>query len=178
MSPGPGPTSVPSGILTHPAVWHNRNGPKLGEGGYVPFLGGGLGPHLTQSRLGRGLPPYQVAYWTIGPCSHLVTQICAENWRLCPYGEGGGGSPSNTRMWADGQCDDRPAEYGWRLRLDEEKKKKKSPGKNIMACRIPYGVHNKPTYTCDSQGLTSCNKCMRYFQHRIDRLISLALTSL
>ena len=27
----------------------------------APFRGGELGPHLTQCRLGRGLPPYQVA---------------------------------------------------------------------------------------------------------------------
>jgi len=26
----------------------------------VPFILGYLGPHRTQSRLGRGLPPYQV----------------------------------------------------------------------------------------------------------------------
>ena len=30
-------------------------------GGSAPFLGGELGPHLTHSRLGRGLRPYQVA---------------------------------------------------------------------------------------------------------------------
>ena len=34
---------------------HNRHGPKIG-GGCAPFFGG-LGPHLTQCRLGRGLPP-------------------------------------------------------------------------------------------------------------------------
>jgi len=27
----------------------------------VPIWRGGAGPHLTQCRLGRGLPPYQVA---------------------------------------------------------------------------------------------------------------------
>jgi len=39
---------------------HNRPGPKTGG---VPLWGGGgaAGPHLTQRRLGRGLPPYQVA---------------------------------------------------------------------------------------------------------------------
>jgi len=58
-SPGSRPTSVPSAILIHPAVLrHNRHGPKIGRA--VPFLGK-LGPHLTQSRLGRDLPPYQVA---------------------------------------------------------------------------------------------------------------------
>jgi len=33
-------------------------GRKLGA---VPLFFGGTGPHLTQCRLGRGLPPYQVA---------------------------------------------------------------------------------------------------------------------
>jgi len=36
--------------------------PKSGEGAAVPLsLESELGPHLTQRRLGRGLPPYQVA---------------------------------------------------------------------------------------------------------------------
>ena len=30
-------------------------------GASVPLSGGELGPHLTQCRLGQGLPPYQVA---------------------------------------------------------------------------------------------------------------------
>ena len=34
-------------------------GRKLG--GSAPFLVGELGSHLTQGRLGRGLPPHQVA---------------------------------------------------------------------------------------------------------------------
>jgi len=33
---------------------------KLGAA-MPPLFGGGLGPNLTQCRLGRGLPPYQVA---------------------------------------------------------------------------------------------------------------------
>ena len=28
--PGPRPTFIPSGILIHPAVCHNRHGPKIG----------------------------------------------------------------------------------------------------------------------------------------------------
>jgi len=37
-------------------------GRKLGGAALPPFLGKEeLGPHLTQCRLGRGLPPYQVA---------------------------------------------------------------------------------------------------------------------
>jgi len=36
-----------------------------------PFQWGGeLGPHLSQYGLGRGLPPYQVASWTIQPFGH------------------------------------------------------------------------------------------------------------
>ena len=52
MLPGPRPTSVPSGILIHPAFGHNRHVPKIG-GGCAPF-GGELGPYLTQH--GRGGP--------------------------------------------------------------------------------------------------------------------------
>jgi len=58
---------MPSGILMHAAVWHNRNGPKIGDGAPPPFGGRGLGPHLTQSGLGRGLPPYQVTSWSMQP---------------------------------------------------------------------------------------------------------------
>ena len=39
---------------------HNRHGPKTGGGLLCPFRGE-LGPRLTQGRMGRGLPPYQVA---------------------------------------------------------------------------------------------------------------------
>jgi len=36
-------------------------GRKFGGGGLRPLLGRGAGPHLTQSRLGRGLGPWRVA---------------------------------------------------------------------------------------------------------------------
>ena len=39
---------------------YNRHEPKTEEWGCAPFRGE-LGPHLTQRRLGQGLPPYQVA---------------------------------------------------------------------------------------------------------------------
>jgi len=56
------PYQVPSWSI-QPFV-HNRHGPKIG--GSTPFGGGG--PHLTQCRLGWGLPPfYQVACWSIQP---------------------------------------------------------------------------------------------------------------
>jgi len=40
-------------ILIHPAVWPQQTWAE-NSGGEAPppFLGGGLGPHLTQSRLG------------------------------------------------------------------------------------------------------------------------------
>jgi len=38
---------------------HNRHAPKIG-GVPLYFLFGVAGPHLTQHRLGRGIPPYQV----------------------------------------------------------------------------------------------------------------------
>ena len=48
---------------------HNRHGPKS-RGAAVPPSAGDLGPHLTQCRLGRGLPPYQVASGTIKAFGH------------------------------------------------------------------------------------------------------------
>ena len=36
---------------------HNIHGQKIARAGCAPFSGE-LGPHLTQSRLGQGLPPY------------------------------------------------------------------------------------------------------------------------
>jgi len=42
-------------------------GRKLGT---CPFWGRELGPHLIQCRMGRGLPPYQVALWSIQPFDH------------------------------------------------------------------------------------------------------------
>ena len=80
--------------LIHPAVWPQRT---LAEnwGGLCPFRGGGLCPHLTQCRVGRGLPPYQVASSSVQPFGH--------NRRRLKIGGsvplwGGVGSPSNTRL--------------------------------------------------------------------------------
>jgi len=41
MWPGQRSTSIPSGVIMHPAVWHNRHQPKTG--GCAPFSGGGGG---------------------------------------------------------------------------------------------------------------------------------------
>ena len=76
-SPGPRPTSIPSGILVHPA----------------PFWGE-LGPHPAQCCLGRGLPPYQVPSWCIKPFGH--NRHGAKIGGLCPFWGNGAGSPSNT----------------------------------------------------------------------------------
>jgi len=38
----------------------------------VPLWGKELGHHLTQCHLGRGLPPYQVASWSIQPFGHNI----------------------------------------------------------------------------------------------------------
>ena len=64
ISPRPRPISVPSGILIHPPVSHNRHRPKILAGGLYPYFWGRelMGPHITQSHLGRGLPPCQVSY--------------------------------------------------------------------------------------------------------------------
>jgi len=67
-------------------------GRKL-DGGCVLFWGSWV-PHLTQSRLGRGLPPYQVASQSILLFGHnghaLKIGGCA------PLGGWGAMSPSNT----------------------------------------------------------------------------------
>ena len=47
----------------------NRNGPKSG-GLLCSFPWGELGSHLTQCRLGQGLPLYQVASWSIYALGH------------------------------------------------------------------------------------------------------------
>ena len=54
------------------------------------------GPHLTQSRLGRGLPPCQVTASSIQPFGH--NKDGPKVWGAPPpFGEGAEGSPSNTK---------------------------------------------------------------------------------
>jgi len=43
---------------------------KSGRGAAVPLSVGRAGYHLTQCRLVRGLPSYQVASWSIWPFGH------------------------------------------------------------------------------------------------------------
>jgi len=65
-------------------------GQKLGL--CFPLFWGGGGNHLTQCRLGRCLPSYQVAFWSMQPFGH--NRHGPKIRRLCPFG--GAGSPSNT----------------------------------------------------------------------------------
>jgi len=92
---------MPSTILIHPAVWPHKHGPKIWVGAPPSFLGRGSGFPITQSRTGprptsilSGILIY-IAIWP--------QRVWAENWGLCPFGEGRwvgrvDGSPSNT-MW-------------------------------------------------------------------------------
>jgi len=68
MWPGPRATSMPSAILIHPAVWPQKS--WVENWGAPPPFWGKLGPHLTQSRLGRG---YVHTNWHLNPSSHLAT---------------------------------------------------------------------------------------------------------
>jgi len=68
MWPGTRPTSMPSAILIHPAVWPQRTWAE--NWGLCPFGGGGAGSHLTQCGQGRGLPACQVSSWSVQPFGH------------------------------------------------------------------------------------------------------------
>jgi len=65
-----------------------------------PFRGRGqkeLGPHLTQYNLGQGLPPYQVASWSIQPFGHNTHGLKSVGVAV-PLSRGQLGPHSNT-MW-------------------------------------------------------------------------------
>jgi len=59
-SPGLRSTSIPSGILIHPAIWPQQIWAKHWRG-LCPFGEGELGLHPTQCDQGRGLPAWQVS---------------------------------------------------------------------------------------------------------------------
>jgi len=75
-SPGPRPTSIPSGIIVHPAVWPQRT---LAENwGAVPFSGGGAGFPSNTMWPGRrhiSVPSAILIHPAIWP-----QQTRAENW--------------------------------------------------------------------------------------------------
>ena len=68
MSPGPRPTSIPSGLLIHPAIWPQRTWAE--NWGELCPLFAGAGSHLAQCGLDRGPPPRQVPSWSIQPFGH------------------------------------------------------------------------------------------------------------
>jgi len=69
MSHGLRPTTVPSSILIHPAVWPQRTWAK--NWGLCPFWESWVPiPHLTQYGQGWGLPPCQGSFWSIQPFGH------------------------------------------------------------------------------------------------------------
>jgi len=65
------PTSLPSDILIHPAVWPQQTWAKNWEGA-VPLWKLELGPHLTQCGQGRGLG-YLHAKFHLDPSNPLAT---------------------------------------------------------------------------------------------------------
>jgi len=66
MWPGPRPTSIPSGISIHPAIWH---GPRIEEGA-VPLLGAAGSPTNTML---PGLRPTSI------PSGILIIQLFDHN---------------------------------------------------------------------------------------------------
>jgi len=54
-----------------------------------------VSPHLTQSRLNRGLP---LTKWHLNSPSHLATTDMGRKLVTCPFGGGGAGSPFKT-IW-------------------------------------------------------------------------------
>jgi len=76
----------------------------------APFCGKELGPHLVQCRLGRGIPPYQVASWSIQPFGHSRHWAAIESAMSFPWGSwvpkyntiwlGRGLSPYKVASWS------------------------------------------------------------------------------
>jgi len=69
-SPGLRPSSIPSDILIHAAIWLQQIWAQNSGGGCAPLGERQLGPHLTQCGQGQGLPAYQVASWSMKPFGH------------------------------------------------------------------------------------------------------------
>jgi len=69
---GPRPSSIPSDILIHAAIWPQQIWAE-NLGGCAPLADGELGPRLTQCGQSRGLPACQVAYYLhfVFYCTHV-----------------------------------------------------------------------------------------------------------
>jgi len=95
MTPRLRPTSAPSGILIHTAVWQQQTSAE--NWGYVPFfLGGGAGS--SSNTRSPGLRPTSTPSGILMHPNIQPQQIWAENWGQCPFWGGEAGSPSNT-VW-------------------------------------------------------------------------------
>ena len=70
MSLGPRPTSLPSGILIHPAIWQQQTWAENWGSGCAPLGEGELGRHLTQYGQGRA---YLHAKFHLDPSNCLAT---------------------------------------------------------------------------------------------------------
>jgi len=93
MWPGPRFTSVPSGILIHPAVWSQQTWAKTWVGVGVPIsLGVAGSPSNTES---PGPRPTSVSSGILVHPAVWPQRTLAANWGLCPFSGGGAGSPSN-----------------------------------------------------------------------------------
>jgi len=68
-SPGPRPSSIPSHILIHAAIWPQQIWAE-NWGVCAPLGEGELGSHLTQCGQGRGLRACQVSSWSVEPFVH------------------------------------------------------------------------------------------------------------
>ena len=106
------------------AFEHNTHGLKCGEL-LCPFpWRWELGPRLTQCRLGRGLPPYQVASWSIqlfnhnrhgpkiwggctpfgelGPClTQCGFPFQVASWSMQPFGHNTHGPPISSHVYCE-----------------------------------------------------------------------------
>jgi len=81
---GPRPTSAPSDILIHPAVWPQNTWAE--NGGLCPFRGGGAGsPSNTMS---LGTKPMSVPSGIMIHPAVWPQKTWAENWGLCPFSGG------------------------------------------------------------------------------------------
>jgi len=69
MWPGPMPTSIPSSILIHPAIWPQQIWAET-WGGCAPLDEGQVGPHLTQCTRAEA---YLHAKFHLDPSNHLAT---------------------------------------------------------------------------------------------------------
>jgi len=71
MLPAPRPTSVPSGILIHPAVWTQRTWAE--NPGLYPYAPPPLGDWVPSNTMWAWAEAYQHTKWHPNPPDHLAT---------------------------------------------------------------------------------------------------------